>query len=157
VPDRNLNFGGDIMKRKFFYSYHVMRGTPGYSHPTITVYEPGSNGEFDNYRDIGEFAGQCNDADHRYNEPAKTIPYALRADVKLQWGNAVLMAKILSDLTKLGPWGIEYRALVKYLKKNGERMHYDKGTREYTPAKYRRSADLWKQAQKRGLELKRAV
>lgn len=145
------------MKTKFYYSYHVMRGTPGYSHPTITVYETDTDGKFSSYRDIGEFRGQCNDADRRNNEEAKTIPYALSADVKLQWGNARLMSKIIADLAKEGPWGIEYRALVKYLRKNGERMHYDRGLREYVPAKHRRSVEIWKHAQSRGLELKRAA
>jgi hypothetical protein len=145
------------MKRKFYYNYYVMRGTPGYSHPTVTIYEPGTDGEFDNYRDIGEFRGQCNDADHRNNDPAKLTPYALSSEIKLQYGNASLMAKIISDVAKLGPWGLEYRSLVKYLKKNGERMYYDRKSKEYVPARFRKSADIWKHAQKRGLELKRAV
>ena len=145
------------MKRKFYYSYYVARGTRGYAHPTVTIYEPGTNGEFDSYREIADIKGQCNDADPQYNEPAKTTPYGLTADIKLQYGNATLAAKILMDLTKLGPWGIEYRALVGYLRKNGSRMIYNRETSEYIPARYRHNADLWKQAQKRGLTLKRAA
>ncbi len=143
------------MKTRFYYNYYVSRGTPGYSHPTITVYEPGTDGEFSPYRDIGEFKGQCHDADRHYNEDAKVIPYALSADVKLQYGNASLMSKILNDLTKLGPWGIEYRALVKYLRKNGKRMIYNRENADYIPARYRKHAELYRQAKENGMELKR--
>ena len=145
------------MKTKFYYSYRVMRGTQGYSHPTITIYEPGIDGEFTQYRDIGEVKGQCHDADKRYDEPGKPIPYALRAEIKLHYGNALLMAKIISDLSKLGPWGVEYRAIVGYLRKHGERMIYDRAKSDYIPARHRKTGDLYREAKKRGIALKRAA
>ena len=143
------------MKKRFYYNYYVARGTRGYSHPTITIYEPSTDGEFSPYRDIGEIRGQCHEA--RDGEEAKVFPYALTTNVKLQYGNAVLMAKILSELNKTGPWGIEYRAIVNYLRKNGCRMIYSRERSEYFPAEYRKSIELYIAAKKRGMELKRAI